>query len=220
MKSLSIFRHLGLSVIVLIMTNIFCFYISLHHIPDGTNKFFYALSGISSTLLGFLTILTLLNYILMPRDSFYSSWAWVNYLSCTILLFFTLTMPSAVISNLFIVFLSSVINVILFFSTMYYRTSNLTEIDKLRKLFPDEKSFRFDYDFNFRNDFGVDPEKNILYGIQLLTPFAKVVLTGDKFYFNDHSFDVEKLAADFKNAEIRFNTATPDEVKVVEMLAY
>jgi hypothetical protein len=103
---------------------------------------------------------------------------------------------------------------------MSFRSRESTLINQLRKLFPDENSFNFDIDFKFKKDFIEDAFDTYISGICLLTPFGKVVFVGDGFYFDDSFHEAKRFVTSLKDCGFKFNKATPDEMKVVEMHVY
>lgn len=231
MHLLSTLRRFSYSTLFFMFASLVSIYVTFHNVTSETNKFFYVIGGSTSVIFGFAIMLNGLNYLMLSRDIFYSKWSWFNYIISTSMLISIILMPSEVIINFMIVFVASIFNIFLFFSILHYRTLNSVDINKLHKLFPDEKVFKFDTDFDFNNDFLVEYEKKSKlsnfekaimskYGICLIMPFSDVVYSSGCFYFNDLSFDEEHLIKAFNNANVRFGTATADEVKLVEMVDY
>jgi len=233
MRLLSALRRFSYSTLFFIFASVVSIYITFHNITPETSKFFYAIGGFTSVLFGFSVMLNGLNYLLLSRDIFYSKWSWLNYIIGIIMLISVAVIPAEVIVTFMIIFVASVFNIFLFFAILHYRTINSVDINKLHQLFPEEKIFKFDIDFDFNNDFLLEYKKknkddfNIFgistlgkYGICLIMPFSNVVYSAGWFYFNDLSFEDDHLITAFKNANIRFGTATADEVKLVEMVDY
>lgn len=231
MQLLSSLRRFSYSTLFFMLASLVSIYVTFLNVTPETNKFFYAVGGSTSVLFGFAIMLNGLNYLMLSRDIFYSKWSWFNYFIGITMLISVAVIPSEVIVNFMIVFVASIFNIFLFFAILHYRTINSIAINKLHKLFPDEKVFKFDTDFDFNNDFLVEYKKNNKlnyfdistlgkYGICLMMPFSNVVYSSGWFYFNNLSFEEDHLIQAFKNANIRFGTATADEAKLVEMVDY
>lgn len=218
---LFIMRQYNLSAFLVLLCSCFGMYLTMSHMELGGNKFFIIVGGVTLVTLGFAFVLHSMNYFAMPPDRFYSDWSWMNYILAGVVLLTTLTIPEESLINYLIIFSIAILNLCLFMSSMQFRSTHSTEINKMRKLFPDEKQFKFDFDFVFARDFkGVVNKKKVNFGLCLLTNSGKIVLAGDHFYFDDKPYSAEKLAKDLEECELSFNKASKDDLKVVEMATY
>jgi hypothetical protein len=220
MKSLNMLRQLNLASFIMLACAIYCAVASFHYVTVNGNKFFFAVGGVTSVMLGFAVVLNVLNIFMMPRDKFYSNGAWTFHLLSVLLLVTSFTAPEEYLINFISIAVLSIFNIVVFLSTMSFRSRESTLINQLRKLFPDEKFFNFDIDFKFKKDFIEDAVDTYISGIRLLTPFGKVVFVGDGFYFDDRFHEAKRFVTSLKDCGFKFNKATPDEMKVVEMHVY
>lgn len=220
MKPLNILRQLNLASFIMLACAIYCAVASFQYVTVNSNKFFFAVGGVTSVMLGFAVVLNVLNIFMMPRDKFYSNGAWTLHLLSGLLLFTSFVTPEEYLINFISIAGLSIFNIVVFLSTMSFRSRESTLINQLRKLFPDEKSFNFDIDFKFKKDFIEDAVDTYVSGIRLLTPFGKVVFVGDGFYFDDSFHEAKRFVTSLKDCGFKFNKATPDEMKVVEMHVY
>lgn len=220
MKPNNILRQLNLASFIMLACAIYCAYVSFDYVTVNANKFFIVVGGFTSVMLGFAVVLNVMNIFMMPRDKFYSNGAMTFHVISGILLCLSIVMPEQYFINFISICVFSIFNIFVFLSTMTFRSNESTLINQLRELFPTEKSFSFDIDFKFKKDFIKDAVGTYNYGICLLTPFGKVVFVGDKFYFDDSFHEAKRFATNLKDCGFKFNKATPDEMKVVEMHVY
>lgn len=220
MKPLNIFRQLNLASFVMLACAIYCIYASFQYVTVDGNKFFFAVGGVTSVMLGFAVTLNVLNIFAMPRDKFYSNGAWTFHLISVLLLATAIISPEEYLINFISVGVISVFNIVIFLSTLSFRSRESTLINQLRKLFPDEKKFNFDIDFKFKKDFIVNADHSYFSAICVLTPFGKVIFVGDDFYFDERFHDATRFVTSLKTCGFKFNKATPAEMKVVKMHVY
>lgn len=220
MKPLNILRQLNLSSFIMLACAIYCVFASFQYVTADSNKFFFAIGGITSVMLGFALTLNVLNLFMMPRDKFYSNGAWTFHLMSVLLLAAAIISPEEYLINFMIVCVVSVFNIVIFLSTLSFRSQESRLISQLRKLFPDEKTFNFDIDFKFKKDFVNHFDQNYSSAIRVLTPFGKVLFVDDGFYIDDRFHEAKRLVTNLKDCGFKFNKATPDDMKVVEMHVY
>jgi hypothetical protein len=220
MKKPPILNQLNFSSLVFICMGIFCCYASFSHITSESNKFFYILGGATTVILGFATVLNILNIFMMPRDKFYTKMSWMNHVGSLVLLMVAITIPEELIIATLLIFVFSIMNIILFVKTLSFRSNNSIRVNELRKLFPDKKSFRFDLDFSFRNEIKKTTLDMFNSGIGVFVPAGVIVFLGSSFYIDGTSYATYQFVETLKEAGSDFDTMTPEVIKTLEMNAY
>lgn len=219
MKPQHILRQLNLSLFIMAACGVYATISSFGYVTSGSNKFFFILGGVTTVTLGFSVVLNLLNMFMMPNDKFYSNSALINYITSLILILLAVIKPNEIMIIWLLTTSFAVLNITLIISTLSFRSQYSSYIDNLRKLFPDTKSFKFDFDFKFNSSF-VNVNNRFVSAVSLLTPAGPLVFSGEHFYFNSDWNDAEQFAKDLKTCGFTINHITPDEMKVIEMHAY
>ena len=219
MKPFNILRQLNLASFIMLACTIYCVFASFQYVTVNANKFFFAVGGVTTVVLGLAVVLNVLNIFMMPRDKFYTNSALTLHILSVLLLATAVFIPEEYLINLVIVSALSIFNIVVFLSTMTFRSRESTLINQLRKLFPAEK-FNFDIDFTFKKDFTPTTDHNYHSAVSLLTPFGQIIFVGDEFYFNIGFHETNKFVKNLNDCGFTFNKVTHDEMKVIEMIVY
>lgn len=220
MKPFNILRQLNLASFIMLACAIYCVFASFQYVTVNANKFFFAVGGVTTVIMGFAVVLNVLNIFMMPRDKFYANSAWTLHILSVLLLATAIFIPEEYLINFVVVCALSVFNIVVFISTMSFRSQESTLINQLRKLFPAEKTFNFDIDFKFKEDFTPTIGHSYHSAVSLLTPFGQVIFVGDEFYFNNRFHESKQFVKNLNDCGFKFNKVTPDEMKVIEMIVY
>lgn len=150
--------------------------------------------------------------------TYYSKVASLNYLFSLLLVVYTVLMKGFDIYFMLApALLLSLFNIYLCFK-MQSNLSNIVvvpELQKLRKLLPDVKHFKIDYDYTFLKP--TDAPRYEPRSYKIITTLGNLLFDGKFFYLNGKTYEISNFISGYRSCEIDMDTSTPEDAKVLEM---
>lgn len=150
--------------------------------------------------------------------TYYSKVASLNYLFSLLLIVYTVLMKGFHIYFMLApALLLSLFNIYLCYK-MQSNLSNLVvvpELQKLRKLLPDVKHFKIDYDYTFLKP--TDAPRYEPRSYKIITTLGSLLFDGNFFYLNGHTYEIANFISGYRSCDINIDTSTPEDATIMQM---